>query len=44
MLALLLGTFTAYAMARLEFRFKRLILAVIIATSMFPASRSWSRC
>ncbi|MEI5527132.1 carbohydrate ABC transporter permease [Streptomyces brasiliscabiei] len=35
-LALLLATFTAYAMARLEFRFKRLILTVIIATSMFP--------
>jgi len=36
MLALLLATFTAYAMARLEFRFKRLILTLIIATSMFP--------
>ncbi|MGW1267081.1 carbohydrate ABC transporter permease [Streptomyces sp. NPDC002491] len=35
-LALLLATFTAYAMARLEFRFKRLILTLIIATSMFP--------
>ncbi|KKD01932.1 sugar ABC transporter permease, partial [Streptomyces sp. WM6386] len=35
-LALLLATFTAYAMARLEFRFKRLILPLIIATSMFP--------
>ncbi|MEU2288975.1 carbohydrate ABC transporter permease [Streptomyces sp. NPDC013178] len=35
-LALLLATFTAYAMARLNFRFKRLILTVIIATSMFP--------
>jgi multiple sugar transport system permease protein len=35
-LALLLATFTAYAMARLEFRFKRLILSLIIATSMFP--------
>jgi multiple sugar transport system permease protein len=35
-LALLLATFTAYAMARLEFRFKRLILVLIIATSMFP--------
>ncbi|GAA0662731.1 carbohydrate ABC transporter permease [Streptomyces thermocarboxydovorans] len=34
--ALLLATFTAYAMARLEFRFKRLILTLIIATSMFP--------
>ncbi|WP_171108593.1 MULTISPECIES: carbohydrate ABC transporter permease [unclassified Streptomyces] len=35
-LALLLATFTAYAMARLKFRFKRLILTLIIATSMFP--------
>ncbi|WP_151476250.1 carbohydrate ABC transporter permease [Streptomyces albicerus] len=35
-LALLLATFTAYAMARLQFRFKRLILTLIIATSMFP--------
>ncbi|WP_031478107.1 carbohydrate ABC transporter permease [Streptomyces bicolor] len=35
-LALLLATFTAYAMARLEFRCKRLILTLIIATSMFP--------
>ncbi|WSQ08852.1 carbohydrate ABC transporter permease [Streptomyces sp. NBC_01231] len=35
-LALLLATLTAYAMARLEFPFKRLILTLIIATSMFP--------
>ncbi|MFF3910843.1 carbohydrate ABC transporter permease [Streptomyces sp. NPDC001848] len=35
-LALLLATFTAYAMARLEFPFKRLVLTLIIATSMFP--------
>ncbi|MET9395091.1 carbohydrate ABC transporter permease [Streptomyces sp. NPDC006624] len=35
-LALVLATFTAYAMARLEFRFKRLIMTLIIATSMFP--------
>ncbi|MFD5914805.1 carbohydrate ABC transporter permease [Streptomyces massasporeus] len=35
-LALVLATFTAYAMARLEFRGKRLILTLIIATSMFP--------
>ncbi|MFF7164525.1 carbohydrate ABC transporter permease [Streptomyces sp. NPDC008086] len=35
-LALLLATFTAYAMARLDFRFKRLILTLVIATSMFP--------
>ncbi|MEU1177398.1 carbohydrate ABC transporter permease [Streptomyces sp. NPDC005820] len=35
-LSLLLAIFTAYAMARLEFRFKRFILTLIIATSMFP--------
>ncbi|WP_030624145.1 carbohydrate ABC transporter permease [Streptomyces sclerotialus] len=36
LLALVLATFTAYAMARLEFRLKRLVLTLIIATSMFP--------
>ncbi|TJZ59310.1 carbohydrate ABC transporter permease [Streptomyces piniterrae] len=36
LLALILATFTAYAMARLEFRLKRLVLTLIIATSMFP--------
>jgi multiple sugar transport system permease protein len=35
-LALVVGTFAAYALARLEFRGKNLALAVIIATSMFP--------
>jgi multiple sugar transport system permease protein len=35
-LTLIIGTFTAYALARLEFRFKTLVLSVIIATSMFP--------
>ncbi|MEU8848815.1 carbohydrate ABC transporter permease [Streptomyces sp. NPDC048564] len=35
-LALVLATFTAYATARLEFRGKRLILTLVIATSMFP--------
>ena len=35
-LALVLATFTAYAMARLDFRFKGLILTLVIATSMFP--------
>src|SRR6476469_9777738 len=34
--ALLLGVFAAYAISRLNFRFKSLILGVIIATSMFP--------
>ena len=35
-LALLIGIVTAYALARLEFRGKRLVLTAIIATSMFP--------
>lgn len=35
-LTLLIGTFAAYALARLEFRGKNLALAVIIACSMFP--------
>ncbi len=34
--ALVLGVFAAYAISRLNFRFKSLILGVIIATSMFP--------
>ncbi|MCL2731487.1 MAG: carbohydrate ABC transporter permease [Actinomycetia bacterium] len=33
---LVIGTIAAYALARLEFRFKNLVAAVIIATSMFP--------
>lgn len=35
-LVLVIGTFAAYALARLEFRGKNLALGVIIATSMFP--------
>ena len=35
-ITLLVGTFTAYALARLRFRFKNLVLGVVIATSMFP--------
>lgn len=35
-LALVVGVTTAYALARLDFRFKRLVLTGIIATSMFP--------
>ncbi|GAA1700538.1 carbohydrate ABC transporter permease [Fodinicola feengrottensis] len=35
-LVLVVGTLCAYALARLEFRFKNVALAVIIATSMFP--------
>ncbi len=35
-LVLVIGTFAAYALARLDFRFKNISLAVIISTSMFP--------
>lgn len=35
-LVLVIGTFAAYALARLDFRFKNISLAIIIATSMFP--------
>jgi multiple sugar transport system permease protein len=35
-LVLIIGILTAYALARLDFRFKNLVLAVIITTSMFP--------
>jgi multiple sugar transport system permease protein len=35
-LTLVVGTLAAYALARLDFRFKKLMAAVIIATSMFP--------
>lgn len=34
--ALLLAIFAAYTISRLHFRFKNLVLAVVIATSMFP--------
>jgi multiple sugar transport system permease protein len=34
--ALVIGITTSYALARLRFRFKRVLLAMIIATSMFP--------
>ena len=34
--ALVIGIFAAYAIARLTFRFKSVILGVVIATSMFP--------
>lgn len=36
LITLLVGTFTAYALARLRFRFKNAVLGVVIATSMFP--------
>ena len=35
-LTLLVGTFAAYVLARLEFRGKSLVIGLIIATSMFP--------
>lgn len=35
-LVLIVGTFTAYALARLDFRGKNLVLSITIATSMFP--------
>ncbi|MGW3045495.1 carbohydrate ABC transporter permease [Kitasatospora sp. NPDC001159] len=35
-LTLLVGTFAAYAIARLDFRFKAVTAAVVIATAMFP--------
>jgi len=35
-LVLVIGTVAAYALARLDFRFKNITLAIIIATSMFP--------
>jgi multiple sugar transport system permease protein len=35
-LALVIGITTSYALARLKFRFKGVLLSVIIATSMFP--------
>lgn len=36
LLTLVIGIFTAYALARLDFRFKNVVLALIVATSMFP--------
>lgn len=35
-LTLIIGTFAAYTIARMEFRFKSLVAAIIIAMSMFP--------
>jgi len=36
LLTLIIGTFAAYTIARLDFRFKNIVAGVIIATSMFP--------
>jgi multiple sugar transport system permease protein len=35
-LALLIGVFAAYALARLNFRAKRVVLGAVLATAMFP--------
>lgn len=35
-LTLIVGTFAAYTIARLDFRFKNIVAGIIIATSMFP--------
>jgi multiple sugar transport system permease protein len=35
-LALLIGVFAAYALARLDFRAKRVVLGAVLATAMFP--------
>jgi multiple sugar transport system permease protein len=35
-LTLIVGTFAAYTLARLNFRFKNVVAGIIIATSMFP--------
>ncbi|MFC9973079.1 carbohydrate ABC transporter permease [Spirillospora sp. NPDC127200] len=37
-LTLVIGVSAAYALARLRFRFKRAVLAVVVSTSMFPGS------
>jgi multiple sugar transport system permease protein len=36
LLTLVVGTFAAYTLARLNFRFKNVVAGIIIATSMFP--------
>lgn len=36
LLTLIIGTFAAYTLARLDFRFKNVVAGVIIACSMFP--------
>ncbi|HEY0258567.1 MAG TPA: carbohydrate ABC transporter permease [Lacisediminihabitans sp.] len=35
-IALLIGTFAAYALARLEFRFKGIVFGIVLGASMFP--------
>ncbi|MFD0509080.1 hypothetical protein ACFQ0G_52025 [Streptomyces chiangmaiensis] len=41
---LVVGIFAGYALARLQFRGKTLILTLIIAASMFPRSSWWFPC
>jgi trehalose/maltose transport system permease protein len=36
LLTLVVGTFAAYTIARLDFKFKNIVAGIIIATSMFP--------
>jgi multiple sugar transport system permease protein len=36
LIALLVGVFAAYALARLQFRAKKLVLGAVLATAMFP--------
>jgi len=36
LLTLIVGTFAAYTIARLDFKFKNIVAGIIIATSMFP--------
>jgi multiple sugar transport system permease protein len=36
LLALFIGVFSAYALARLQFRAKKLVLGAVLATAMFP--------
>jgi multiple sugar transport system permease protein len=36
LLALFIGVFSAYALARLQFRAKKVVLAAVLATAMFP--------
>jgi len=38
-IAMVVGTFTAYALARLHFRGKFLVLGAVLGASMFPVSR-----
>ena len=43
-LAVIFATFAAYAIARLEFRGKRLVLSLALAIAMFPVVHWSARC